>query len=295
MDCLEGLSRVQLAMDQFKESAETAGQMAKLAADGPERARAQYLAGLAMYEQYFALRDGRGPISKDPKRAAAALKQAEAASALGETDDPANERVRMLHGRVLAAMHRDDEAGKDFAVCSAAPGASAEECARAGHFAKDVALARDEPAPSFVAKTIDGKTVSLDSLAGKVVLIDFWATWCGVCARDSDYVQSTADVFGKDNFVLLEVSVDESDAKWRNWVREKRLQGVHLRDDSGAVRSQFHVAAYPTYVILDGNGTVRLRALGIEGDLKGTVRKLLAESKLASAGQSGAEGGRAEK
>jgi len=278
MDCLDALARVQLTMELYKDSAATAAQMAKQSPDARTKAQAEYREGLALFQQYFAQSDGRGAIDKDPKKASAALKQADVVLAQGVADDPANEAARMLHGRVLAALKRDEEAEREFTACAAVPGTSEQECARALHFAKDVAAARDEPAPQFTLKTVDGARVSLDSLAGKVVLIDFWATWCQYCVRDSDYVQSMVDSFDKDKFVLLEVDVDESETKWSNYVSDHRLQGVQTRDDKGEMASLFHVGGYPTYVIVDGDGTVRLRATGIEGDLKGTVRKLLADA-----------------
>jgi len=278
MSCLDALARVQLTMELYKDSAATAAQMAKQSPDVKAKAQAEYREGLALFQQYFAQSDGRGAIDKDPKKAMAALRQADLVLQQGVADDPANEAARMLHGRVLAALKRDEDAEREFIACAAAPGASEQECTRALHFAKDVAAARDEPAPQFTLKTVDGKNISLDSLAGKVVLIDFWATWCKYCVRDSDYVQSMLDSFDKDKFVLLEVDVDETEAVWTNYLSDHRLHGVQTRDDKHEVTSLFHVGAYPTYVIVDGDGTVRLRATGIEGDLKGTVRKLLADA-----------------
>jgi thiol-disulfide isomerase/thioredoxin len=208
-------------------------------------------------------------------------------AARAESDDPASEPARMLHARVLAAMRRDADAAREFTVCAADPGVSAEECTRAKHLATNVELARSEPAPAFELKTADGKPVSLDSLAGKVVLIDFWATWCSACRSDAGYIQSTAEMFDKSKFVLLEVSADDSRNTWENYVREHRMQGVNVWDDQHTVADRFHVAGYPTYVVLDGDGVMRMRALGTEGDLKGTVRKLLEEQKTAEQRQAG--------
>ena len=108
--------------------------------------------------------------------------------------------------------------------------------------------------------------------------MDFWATWCGYCERDSDYVQTMLDLFPPDKFVLLEVDVDESEETWKSYVADHRLHGVHVWDHGGLLTDPFHVASYPTYLILDGDGTVRFRISGAQGDLKGTVRKLLADA-----------------
>jgi thiol-disulfide isomerase/thioredoxin len=275
-ECLDGLERVQMKLDLFKDAAATAAQMAKDAPDAAIKAQAEYREGDALFALYFAQTDGRGAIDKDPKKAAASLKSAEAVLQQGEADDPANEPLRMMHGRVLAAMKRDEDASREFAACAAAPGASEQECTRATHFRQDVSLARSEPAPHFALKTIDGKPVSLDSLSGKVVLIDFWATWCSVCARDSDYIQGLGESFDDKPFILLEVSADDELATVRNYVKDHRLGGTQTWDEGRAVADQFHVTGYPTYVVLDGDGTIRMRAVGIEGDLKGMVKKLLA-------------------
>jgi len=274
--CFEALARVEMKMEIYKDSADSAAQMAAHVADPKVKAEAEYREGLAFFRLYQAQTIGLGTIDKDEKRALNSLKLAEPPLKQGETDDPANEPLRMLHGRVLAALKQDEIASREFEACAAATGANPEECTRARHFAHDVSLARGEPAPAFELTTMDGKKVSLDSLAGKVVLIDFWATWCGVCARDSDYVQSMLDSFDEKRFVLLEVSTDDSEAKWRNFVEDKRLHGVHTLDEHKNMQDLFHVAAFPTYVVIDGDGMVRLRAVGIEADLKGEVRKLLA-------------------
>jgi len=277
--CMEALARVQMKLEAYKDSAATDAAMLREVPGAPARAQVEYHEGLALFALYFAQSEGRGGIDKDAKKAAATLKQADDVLVQGERDDAANEPLRMLHGRVLAALKRDEDAGREFQACAAAPGASAEECARAQHFERDVALARNEPAPIFAAKTLDGKTVSLDSLAGKVVVMDFWATWCPVCVRDSDYVQSLMDSFGDDKrFVLLEVSGDENDQVWRNYVKQHELQGLQVRDAGSGVSDAFHVGAFPTYVILDGNGSVRMRVVGSRGDLRGTVRDLLKEA-----------------
>jgi len=279
--CFDALARVEMKMELYKDSAGDAAQMAAHAADAKLKAQAEYREGLAFFRLYQAQTIGLGSIGKDEKHAINALKQAEPPLKLGETDDPGNEPLRMLHGRVLAALKQDEDASREFEACAAATGANPEECTRARHFAHDVSLARGEPAPAFELTTMDGKKVSLDSLAGKVVLVDFWATWCGVCARDSDYVQSMFDSFDENRFVLLEVSVDDNESAWRNYVEDKRMHGVQTLDEHKAMQDLFHVAAFPTYLVIDGDGMVRMRAVGIEADLKGEVRKLLAASPAA--------------
>jgi peroxiredoxin len=274
--CLDALARVQMKMEMFKESAATAAELARQSPTPQAKAQAEYRQGLALYEFYFSLvhQNDNDDLKKNGP---GILKQAEAVLAHATADDAANEPVRMLHGRILAAQQHDTDASREFAACAATAGVPALECERARRFAGDVALARNELAPTFTARTIDGKSISLDSLAGKIVLIDFWATWCKYCIRDSDYVQSMLDSFDKDRFVLLEVSADKENSVWKHWVEENHAGGIQTRDENGDISGLFHVGGYPTYIVLDGDSTVRYRISGAQGDLKGQVRKLLAE------------------
>ena len=64
-------------------------------------------------------------------------------------------------------------------------------------------------------------------------------------------------------------------------MKDRRLEVLQTHDAAKDVAAAFHVGGYPTYVILDGDGMMRLRAVGIEGDLEGTVKKLLAEQEHA--------------
>jgi len=281
VDCLRAIQRVQMKMESFKDAAATSTKMASLAQDPKEKAAAEFLEGQALYRQSLAYTAGAGNYDKNPKRALESLKQAQEVLARGAADDPNNEPLLMLYGRILAAQHQDEEARREFTACAAVPGTSAAEGARARRLSSNIDSARTEPVPPFELKTIDGETVSRDSLAGKVVLVDFWATWCPACRSDSGYVQSLLDSFHDGRFVLLEVDVDENRSAWTQYVKANRLKGTQTRDEDKSAQFAFHVSAFPTYVIIDGNGSVRMRATGTEGDLRGTVRKLLAEQQTA--------------
>lgn len=289
--CLDAMARVQLNLGEYKESAATDAQVALWATDARAKAEAELREGMAYFELSLAEAEGQGAIEKNPKHAEASLRKAEEVLRQGSSDDPTDEAVRMGHARVLAAQKQDDDARREFVACAAMPGTSAAECSRALRFAKDVSLARGEPAPAFEARTMDGQKISLDSLAGKVVLVDFWATWCTFCKRDSDYVQSMLDSFDKDHFVLLEVDVDKSEDAWKDYVKEERLEGLQVYDEGHALQNLFHVTGYPTYVIIDGDGVVQLREAGAKGDLRGTVRHLLETTPSGSSTTAAARAG----
>ena len=270
-ECFEALANLQLKMETPRDAAASAGSWAAQAATPAEKAKAEYLQAIALLEE------------NQQKHSDSLLNQADQVLKRAATDDPSNPAIHLLDGRILALLKKDAEAKTEFTACATNPTATAADCLRAKNFATDVSLARGEPAPSFSVTKADGTKVSLDSLAGKVVLIDFWATWCPACVKDVDYIQSIAESVDKDRFVLLGVSDDKDEERWKRYMKENRMIGQQVRDTDHSISDLFHVSAIPTYIVLDGNGTIQLRATGTEGDIKGKVRSLLANTPVQTA------------
>ncbi len=270
-ECLETIANLQLKMELPKDAAASAAAWSALAPEQVEKARAEYLQASALL-----LQNKQKPNDALLKQADEVLKQA-------ATDDPSNPRIHMLDGRILAILKKDTEAKNEFLACAANPAASPAECLRAKNFAGDVTLARGEAAPAFSIKKPDGTPITLDSLAGKVVLIDFWATWCPACVKDLDYIQSIAEEADKDRFVLLGVSDDSNEETWKRYREENRMVGLQIRDTDHSIADLFHVSAIPTYIILDANGIIQLRTTGGEGDIRAKVRSLLAKPAVQTA------------
>jgi thiol-disulfide isomerase/thioredoxin len=79
-------------------------------------------------------------------------------------------------------------------------------------------LARARMAPAFAVNTLDGQHISLDDLTGKVVLIDFWATWCGPCREALPHMQQIAKKFQRQPLVVFSVSLDSDEQKWKDFI-----------------------------------------------------------------------------
>ncbi|WP_263367737.1 TlpA family protein disulfide reductase [Edaphobacter bradus] len=265
-ECQRQIVALQIEMDRPHDAAASAAAWASHAATPTEKAAAEYLQARALV-----LEDHEKHSDSLLQRADQALKQA-------AVDNPSDPATHLLEGRVLAALKRDSDAKAQFAACLTTPGATPLQCRRASAYAQNIALTTNDEAPEFTIRRADGTAVTLDSLAGEVVLIDFWATWCGPCSRDLDYVQSIAEEFQHDNFVLLGISTDENEAKWKSHVAENRMIGIQVRDGNHAVNDLFHVNGIPTYLILDGNGIIRFRTTGALKDLRTKVREVLKES-----------------
>ena len=270
-ECERQIVILQIEMDLPKDAAASATAWASHASSPKEKAEAEYLTARALV------------LADHEKHSDALLQRADQVLHQASIDDPSDAAIHLLEGRVLAALKKESDAKSQFQACAATPGATPLQCRRANAYAKNISLTTNDEAPEFTITQADGTPVTLDSLAGKVVLIDFWATWCGPCARDLDYVQSIAEEFEKDNFVLLGISIDENEAVWKNYVKENRMIGIQVRDTHNGMHDLFHVAGIPTYLILDGNGIIRYRTTGDLKDLRTRVRALMKEASATPA------------
>jgi thiol-disulfide isomerase/thioredoxin len=111
-------------------------------------------------------------------------------------------------------------------------------------------LLKGKPAPEFTCKTMDEKDVSLRSLAGKLVYIDVWATWCGPCLRDD---------YRKKDIIFVSISIDENKAAWQKMVKEKNMKGVQLFAEnawSSSLVSSYLISGIPRFMLIGKDGNI---------------------------------------
>jgi len=116
-------------------------------------------------------------------------------------------------------------------------------------------------APNFEATTIDGKKISLSSLRGKVVLIDFWATWCPSCIGEIPKLTAAAERF-KGKFDILAVSADDNRDAIKSLGKSIKLPGIQTWDmqgDSYPVVEKYNIQGFPTWYLLDAQGIIRAK------------------------------------
>jgi len=125
-------------------------------------------------------------------------------------------------------------------------------------------LGTRSPAPELKLKDLDGKTYSLSALRGKVVLVNFWATWCPPCRREMPSLQRLYQKLPHENFEILAVNVgeDENTVLTFSWMLKPAPTFPLLLDrDSEALR-KWPAQGLPTSFVVDRQGRVALRAVG---------------------------------
>lgn len=197
---------------------------------------------------------------KDPSKQADAEKEFRAALAA----DPSSRVADDLHfnlGVTLLKQQRDEEGIAELKQAIAIRPDSFMADA-ANRFIANPRRARENFAPDFSITTVDSQRISLESLRGKVVLLDFWATWCQPCVKAVPSLQKLQKAHAADPFVMVAVSGDEDENAWRRFTVKNNMVWPQFWDGSSHLRQAFGVTALPTYVLLDAEGIVQARITG---------------------------------
>jgi thiol-disulfide isomerase/thioredoxin len=209
------------------------------------------------------------------------LQQAHDAFQEALTNYPKNLPALFRDGEVLARMGKIDEAKLCFGQCATLASPTDPARLRAQHFAEDPTLALKKRAPAFEVTALDGTKFNLDAMGGRVVLIDFWATWCGPCNAALPEVKKIAKDFAGQPLVIVSVSWDSDDAKWRQFIQKNEMTWVQYRDADHSLSRSFGVEAIPHYFTIDSDGVLTAELVGSDKDVEGRLKKLVAKAREA--------------
>jgi thiol-disulfide isomerase/thioredoxin len=276
--CLTELYTAQMKNGSFKDAIATASALEAIAPNSTDKSYAEVKRGHALL------------LQAGDKNKSDILNASDAAFKAAITDNPKNGAAYYLDGQVLARLNQIDAAREQFKTCLSCVSPRDPSYLRAQHFAEDPVLSTHKMAPPFTVTALDGSKFNLDAMGGRVVLIDFWATWCGPCNAELPHIKKIAKEFAGQPLVIISVSWDSDGQKWRDFIDKNEMTWVQYRDADHHLSNLFDIHAIPHYFTIDSDGVLTAEMLGSGSNVEGKLKKLVAKAVAAQAA-SAAQGG----
>ncbi len=268
LPCKEHIVTIGMETGDYKAAMAAEEELLREASTPAQQAHAHYLRGVILLRQGVQEhKDKYFPESESEFQQSLTLAPGETGSLYGE-------------GLVLAHMKQDDAAKTRFEAFVQNPHANAVDRQRAARFAIRPELVRARMAPAFSVTTLSGQHISLDELGGKVVLLDFWATWCGPCREALPGVRRLAQKYSEQPLVVLSISLDSDEGRWKDFVAKNGMTWPQYRDGGfgGRLSQLFAVNAIPHTFTIDADGVLQEEHVG-DANLEGKIKKLLAQAQ----------------
>jgi thiol-disulfide isomerase/thioredoxin len=130
------------------------------------------------------------------------------------------------------------------------------------------------PTAALNLKDLGGRSVNLADYRGKVVLVNFWATWCAPCIAEMPSMQALRDKLGTTKFDVLAVNYQEGTPRINAFLKKRPLTLTIVRDTDGAARTAWGVKVFPTSFVVDTEGRIRY---SVQGDVEWMSKKVEAQ------------------
>jgi thiol-disulfide isomerase/thioredoxin len=272
------LSLVERKLGDFSAALDDAKHALKVAGDNKTAALQAHLVRATLLTQMA----GK-PTDKKLKEAEEELRQA---LALDSTSAVAHLDL----GMVLLRQERDAEGIPELNTFISSPNVDSRSVAEARLVIANPIRARTPFAPHFSFTTHENQNVSNASLHGKVVLLDFWGTWCPPCRESVPILRDLNKKYTGKPFQLVGISSDNDEDVWKTFIQAQHMDWSEYIDLSDEVLQAFKVESFPTYIVLDKDGVIRFRQSGLgeytQGELADAINKALkreSDPKLAAA------------
>ncbi|MBB3169779.1 TlpA family protein disulfide reductase [Simiduia aestuariiviva] len=137
------------------------------------------------------------------------------------------------------------------------------------------------PAPDFTLKSRDGKNIRLSDLRGQVIMLNFWASWCGPCRQEMPLLDELSKRYSRAGFTLLGVNVEQDTAAGEKYLQDTPVSFPILWDPTSTVSKLYNIDAMPSTVMIDRDGNMRYLHRGYkpgyEKDYKKQIKELIRE------------------
>lgn len=265
--CYLGIAAAQLHMRDFNGSIENCRKTISISSNAHNKAEAYKIWGDVLMHS----------IATEPKKLGEAIQQYKSSVELDPNYPPAH----LSLGVALLKSSRDDEGTKELQrFLESSPTGSDADLARKLIAKPD--RARLNYAPDFEGTTASGQTISLSQFVGKVVVLDFWATWCPSCIQSLPEMKELVKKYGPTGeLVVISISDDANEQQWRTFISRKKMDWLQIRDSDHSLGKTFTVYSIPTYLIVDRAGVIRQRIVGrnpqetLVGRLKSELGQML--------------------
>lgn len=249
-ECYNLMSEAYFGLEAYKNVIESADKVLELAVNDKNLILKAYNnKGLALQAQ---------AEKKDQKK----LQAAEAAFRQALAIEGASPTIRYNLGVVLMQLNRDPEGIAEMKqYMQLQPKGAQFDAAR--QFADNPRRARENYAPDFSFTSLQGEYISLEDLRGKVVVLDFWGTWCPPCVDSIPELRNMYKRYSKEgSFVLLGISSDGDEGVWREFTERNKMVWPQYLDRDRRIQRAFGIRGFPTYVVIDHEGIVQYQSVG---------------------------------